>query len=87
MNFQTILNLPPEPRPESPVAVEQLETLEFDDVFFQHASASQPALDRDCVSGHARGDDCVCRTVGIGEDYTGEAAGGTVPASVGTCLL
>jgi len=44
LNFQTILNLPPEPRPESPVAVEQLETLEFDDVFFQHASASKPAL-------------------------------------------
>src|SRR3984885_5345650 len=44
LNFQTILNLPPEPRPESPVVVEQLETLEFDDVFFQHASASKPAL-------------------------------------------
>jgi len=44
LNFQTILNLPPEPRPDSPVAVEQLETLEFDDVFFQHASASKPAL-------------------------------------------
>src|SRR5579863_9283548 len=44
LNFQTILNLPPEPRPEAPVAVEQLETLEFDDVFFQHASASKPAL-------------------------------------------
>ncbi len=44
LNFQTILNLPPEPRPESPVAVEQLETLEFDDVSFQHASASSPAL-------------------------------------------
>ena len=35
-NFETILNLPPEPRPDSPVAVEQLETLEFDDVYFQH---------------------------------------------------
>src|ERR1700680_1108613 len=44
LNFQTILNLPPEPRPTSPVAVEQLETLEFDDVAFQHQSASTPAL-------------------------------------------
>src|SRR5579872_5029908 len=44
LNFQAILNLPPEPRPDAPVAVEQLETLEFDEVFFQHASASKPAL-------------------------------------------
>src|SRR6202040_938657 len=29
LNFQPILNLPSEPRPDSPVAVEQLETLEF----------------------------------------------------------
>ena len=43
-NFQTILNLPPEPRPDSPVPVERLETLEFDNVVFQHPSASLPAL-------------------------------------------
>src|ERR1700680_4437607 len=33
-NFQTILSLPPEPRPSSPVPVGQLETLDFDDVVF-----------------------------------------------------
>jgi len=44
LNFQTILSLPAEPRPASPVAVDNLETLEFDDVVFQHASASSPAL-------------------------------------------
>src|SRR5260370_3590422 len=43
-NFETILKLPPEPRPERPVTVEVLETLRFDDVFFQHQSASIPAL-------------------------------------------
>src|SRR5260370_322418 len=43
-NFETILNLPPEPRPERPVTVEVLETLRFDGVFFQHHSASTPAL-------------------------------------------
>ncbi len=43
-NFQTILNLPPEPRPESPVRVDRLDTLEFDQVIFQHPSASSPAL-------------------------------------------
>src|SRR3982074_2355842 len=44
LNCQTILNLPAEPRPASPVAVDNLETLEFENVVFQHASASSPAL-------------------------------------------
>jgi ATP-binding cassette, subfamily B, bacterial len=43
-NFEAILSLPPEPRPERPVALESLETLEFDHVSFQHQSASAPAL-------------------------------------------
>jgi len=43
-NFEAILKLPPEPRPEQPVTVEVLETLRFDNVSFQHQSASTPAL-------------------------------------------
>ncbi|HEV3202691.1 MAG TPA: ABC transporter ATP-binding protein [Bryobacteraceae bacterium] len=43
-NFEAILKLPPEPRPEQPVPVESLRTLRFDDVWFQHQSASAPAL-------------------------------------------
>jgi ATP-binding cassette subfamily B protein len=43
-NFEGILNLPPEPRPDHPVTVESLRTLRFDDVWFQHQSASVPAL-------------------------------------------
>src|SRR3989454_969018 len=43
-NFEDILRLPPEPRPERPVAVGMLETMRFDDVWFQHQSASSPAL-------------------------------------------
>ena len=43
-NFEAILNLPPDPRPEHPVALESLESLEFDQVSFQHQSASAPAL-------------------------------------------
>jgi ATP-binding cassette, subfamily B, bacterial len=43
-NFEAILSLPPDPRPEHPVALESLESLEFDDVSFQHQSASAPAL-------------------------------------------
>ena len=43
-NFEAILSLPPDPRPEHPVALGSLESLEFDDVSFQHQSASAPAL-------------------------------------------
>src|SRR3954469_9949086 len=43
-NFETILNLPPEPRPAHPVPVDFLETLRFDNVGFQHQSASSPAV-------------------------------------------
>src|SRR5471030_1356538 len=43
-NFEDILKLKPEPRPEHPVTVDFLETLKFDKVWFQHQSASSPAL-------------------------------------------
>jgi ATP-binding cassette subfamily B protein len=43
-NFEAILSLPPDPRPEQPVALASLESLEFDHVSFQHQSASAPAL-------------------------------------------
>src|SRR5262245_40423083 len=50
-NFETILNLEPEPRPESPVRFSTLETLRFEDVSFQHQSAAAPALRN--ISFHA----------------------------------
>src|ERR1039458_7440518 len=43
-NFETILSLPPEPRPLHPVTVDFLDRLRFDHVSFQHQSASTPAL-------------------------------------------
>ncbi len=43
-NFEKILAMAPEPRPEHPVPVTELETLAFEDVGFQHQSASHPAL-------------------------------------------
>jgi ATP-binding cassette subfamily B protein len=43
-NFEAILKLPPEARPERPVAIDVLETLSFEDVTFQHPSATAPAL-------------------------------------------
>jgi ATP-binding cassette subfamily B protein len=44
-NFETILALQPEPRPEHPVSVGQLQKLAFNDVTFQHQSANRPALE------------------------------------------
>jgi ATP-binding cassette, subfamily B, bacterial len=44
-NFETILSLKPEPRPENPVTIGPLETLSFDDVTFQHQTANRPALE------------------------------------------
>ena len=43
-NFETILKLPPEPRPGNPVSIGALNTLRFERVSFQHPSASAPAL-------------------------------------------
>lgn len=43
-NFEEILAMAPEPRPKNPVRLDRLETLAFDEVGFQHQSASQPAL-------------------------------------------
>ena len=45
LNFEEILNMPKQPQPERPVTLGSLETLRFDDVSFQHQSASSPALD------------------------------------------
>jgi ATP-binding cassette subfamily B protein len=43
-NFEEILKMPVQQRPEHPVLLSSLETLRFTDVSFQHQSASSPAL-------------------------------------------
>lgn len=43
-NFQDIMEMPPEPRPAHPVETGRIELLEFEQVDFQHASASTPAV-------------------------------------------
>ncbi len=54
-NFQQILDTPRDPRPVDPVPVKDLMTLQFEDVGFQHQSASLLALDEVNFSA-ARGD-------------------------------
>jgi len=43
-NFANIMNAPAEKKPENPVAIPQIETLEFKDVSFKHQSADKMAL-------------------------------------------
>jgi ATP-binding cassette subfamily B protein len=43
-NFEDILAMKPEPRPDHPIAIGELDTLEFRNVGFQHQTATSPAL-------------------------------------------
>jgi ATP-binding cassette subfamily B protein len=54
-NFQTILDTPRDPKPVSPEPVDELLTLQFDQVGFQHQSSSALALDEISFSA-AQGD-------------------------------
>ncbi|HTL01854.1 MAG TPA: ABC transporter ATP-binding protein [Vicinamibacterales bacterium] len=53
--FQKILAMPKEPKPISPLPLEDLRTLDFDGVTFQHQSASSPAV-TDISFGVRRGE-------------------------------
>ena len=55
LNFQEILDTPRDPKPVDPVSVKDLMTLQFEDVQFQHQSASTLALDKVNFTA-ARGD-------------------------------
>ncbi|MEO5929299.1 MAG: ABC transporter ATP-binding protein [Candidatus Kapaibacterium sp.] len=43
-NFTDILNTPKEPKPDNPIPIDEINTLGFDHVSFQHQSASAKAL-------------------------------------------
>ncbi len=43
-NFETILNTPKEPKPDSPTVIDHVETLAFNKVSFRHQSANTSAL-------------------------------------------
>jgi ATP-binding cassette subfamily B protein len=44
-NFEKILSMPKEPRPAMPVAISSVSKVEFDNVVFQHQTATTKALD------------------------------------------
>ena len=43
-NLEEILQIPPEPKPLAPVALGKLESLDFEEVTFQHRTATRPAV-------------------------------------------
>jgi ATP-binding cassette, subfamily B, bacterial len=45
-NFEDILKMPVEKKPEAPVKIDAIRALEFKDVSFQHQSASMKAIDK-----------------------------------------
>jgi ATP-binding cassette subfamily B protein len=52
--FEGILQMPKEPKPVSPLPLDDLRTLDFEDVTFQHRSANSPAVS-DITFGARRG--------------------------------
>ncbi len=42
--FQEIMNIPVDPMPLNPIKIDQIETLEFDDITFRHKSSTSNAL-------------------------------------------
>ncbi len=92
-NFQEILDTPRDPKPENPTPLDDLMTLHFDQVSFQHQSGSGLALDRISFNA-ARGDTIafvgpsgagkttlVKLLVGLYAPQSGEILYNSVPAS------
>ncbi len=79
-NFETILSLPPEPRPEHPVTVDFLEHAAVRRCQFPAPVGLVAGAARNLVRGGSRRDHRVRRAIRRGEDHAGETAGGAVPA-------
>ena len=82
--YEEILQMPKEPKPANPVPLDDLRTLAFEHVSFQHQSASSPAVSDISFGVAARRDDRVRRPVGRRQDDAGQAAGRALSAAVGT---
>ena len=82
-NYQQILDTPKEVKPAHPKTIEHIETLEFDDVHFQHLTASTPALDGISFRTKAGRNHCLRRAIRLGQNHAREAAGGPLPARRG----
>ena len=80
--YEDILQMPKEPKPANPVPLDELQTLAFERVTFQHQSAIIAGGQRHLVQRAARRDDRVRRAVGRRQDDAGQAAGRALSAAV-----
>ena len=80
--FEGILQIPKEPKPVNPLPLQDVRTLDFDRVTFQHQSATSPAVSDITLRRKARRDDCLRRPVGRRQDDARQAAGRTVSARI-----
>ena len=81
-NFEAILAMPPEPRPEHPVPIGSPRQLRFDDVSFQHQSAIDPALQDISFRRIARRDHRLRRALRRRQDHARQTAGRPLPAAI-----
>ena len=79
-NFETILSMPPEPRPAAPGADRIAGQLALRQCGLPAPVGIGAGAARDLVRGESRRDDRVRRAIGGGEDHAGETAGRPVPA-------
>ena len=82
-NFQQILDTPRDPKPADPEPVDELMTLQFERVSFQHQSSSVPGVGRDRFQRGSGRHDRVCGAVRGREVNAGEASGGLVRSESG----
>ena len=73
-NFEAVMAMPLDAKPENPVAVDRLDEMAFENVSFVHRTASAPALTDILVPRRSRRDHCVRRAVRGREDDAREAA-------------
>ena len=85
--FEGILQTPKEPKPVSPLPLDDVRTLEFERVTFQHQSANSPAISRHRVCGKTRRNDRVRGAVRCRQNHARQAARRSVPAGLGTHSL
>ena len=80
--FESILQIPKEPKPVSPLPLDDVRTLDFDRVTFQHQIGDVAGGQRHHLPRAARRDDRLRRPVRRGKNDAREAAGRAVSARI-----